>query len=166
MRELVEQMKVIGDASRDLLADPATSILEIDRRVSSVLRSDDLPSEAFGVPLAASLIPWIDRKMEGGETREEWKGFAESNKILGTKSPIPVDGICVRIGAMRCHSQGFTIKLNRDVPLDEIEGVLADANDWVRLVPNEKDVTALELSIIPNINGGDSCASLTQWRVA
>ena len=146
MRELVDQMKVIGEASSDLLADPATSILEIDRRVSSVLRSDDLPSEAFGVPLAASLIPWIDRKMEGGETREEWKGFVETNKILGTESPIPVDGICVRIGAMRCHSQGFTIKLNRDVPLDEIEGVLADANDWVRLVPNEKEVTALELS--------------------
>jgi aspartate-semialdehyde dehydrogenase len=92
------------------------------------------------------LIPWIDRKMEGGETREEWKGFVEANKILGTETPIPVDGICVRIGAMRCHSQGFTVKLNRDVPLDEIEDVLANANDWVRLVPNEKDVTALELS--------------------
>ena len=146
MRELVGQMKVIGDASSDLLSDPATSILEIDRKVSSVLTSDDLPTEAFGVPLAASLIPWIDRKMEGGETREEWKGFVEANKILGTKSPIPVDGICVRIGAMRCHSQGFTIKLNRDVPLDEIEAVLADANDWVRLVPNEKDASAQELS--------------------
>lgn len=146
MRELVDQMKVIGDASRELLADPATSILEIDRRVSAALASDDLPTEAFGVPLAASLIPWIDRKMEDGETREEWKGFVEANKILGTESPIPVDGICVRIGAMRCHSQGFTIKLNRDVPLDEIEDVLANANDWVRLVPNEKDVTALELS--------------------
>jgi aspartate-semialdehyde dehydrogenase len=146
MRELVEQMKVIGDASRDLLADPATSILEIDRRVSAVLASDDLPTESFGVPLAASLIPWIDRKMEGGETREEWKGFVEANKILGTERPIPVDGICVRIGAMRCHSQGFTIKLNRDVPLDEIEDVLGNANDWVRVVPNEKDITARELS--------------------
>jgi aspartate-semialdehyde dehydrogenase len=146
MRELVDQMKVIGDASSELLADPATSILEIDRRVSAVLVSDDLPVESFGVPLAASLIPWIDRKMEGGETREEWKGFVEANKILGTESPVPVDGICVRVGAMRCHSQGFTVKLNRDVPLDEIEGVLADANDWVRLVANEKDVTARELS--------------------
>jgi aspartate-semialdehyde dehydrogenase len=84
--------------------------------------------------------------MEGGETREEWKGFVEANKILGSESPIPVDGICVRVGAMRCHSQGFTVKLRRDVPLDEIEGVLADANDWVRLVPNEKDDTARELS--------------------
>ncbi len=146
MRELVDQMRVIGDASRELLDDPATSILEIDRRVSATLVSGDMPIETFGVPLAASLIPWIDRKMEGGETREEWKGFVEANKILGTESPIPVDGICVRVGAMRCHSQGFTVKLSRDVPLDEIEGVLADANDWVRLVPNDKDVTALELS--------------------
>jgi len=146
MRELVEQMMVIGDASRDLLADPATSILEIDRRVSATLASKDLPTESFGVPLAASLIPWIDRKMEGGETREEWKGFAETNKILGTSRPIPVDGICVRVGAMRCHSQGFTVKLNRNVPLGEIEGVLAGANDWVRLVPNDKEVTAAELS--------------------
>lgn len=146
MRELVDQMRVIGDASRELLDDPATSILEIDRRVSATLVSGDLPTKTFGVPLAASLIPWIDRKMEGGETREEWKGFVEANKILGTESPIPVDGICVRVGAMRCHSQGFTVKLSRDVPLDEIEGVLADANDWVRLVPNDKDVTALELS--------------------
>jgi aspartate-semialdehyde dehydrogenase len=146
MRELVDQMKVIGDASRELLADPATSILEIDRKVSAVLASDELPTESFGVPLAASLIAWIDRKMEGGETREEWKGFVEANKILGNQSPVPVDGICVRVGAMRCHSQGFTIKLDRDVPLDEIEGVLGDANDWVRLVPNEKDDTARELS--------------------
>ena len=146
MRELVDQMRVIGDASRELLDDPATSILEIDRRVAATLVSSDMPTETFGVPLAASLIAWIDRKMEGGETREEWKGFVEANKILGTESPIPVDGICVRVGAMRCHSQGFTVKLNRDVPLDEIEGVLADANDWVRLVPNDKDVTARELS--------------------
>ncbi len=146
MRELVDQMKVIGDASKELLADPATSILEIDRKVSAVLTSDELPTESFGVPLAASLIAWIDRKMEGGETREEWKGFVEANKILGSQSPIPVDGICVRVGAMRCHSQGFTIKLNRDVPMDEIEGVLGDANDWVRLVANEKDDTARELS--------------------
>jgi aspartate-semialdehyde dehydrogenase len=146
MRELVDQMKVIGDASRELLDNPATSILEIDRRVSATLVGGDLPIDSFGVPLAASLIAWIDRKMEGGETREEWKGFVEANKILGTESPIPVDGICVRVGAMRCHSQGFTVKLNRDVPLDEIEEVLAGANDWVRLVTNEKDVTAQELS--------------------
>jgi aspartate-semialdehyde dehydrogenase len=146
MRELVAQMRFIGDASSELLGDPATSILEIDRRVSAALASDELPRESFGVPLAASLIPWIDRKMEGGETREEWKGFVEANKILGTERPIPVDGICVRVGAMRCHSQGFTVKLNRDVPLDELEAVLAEANDWVRLVPNEKDASAQELS--------------------
>jgi aspartate-semialdehyde dehydrogenase len=145
-RELGAQMLHLGDASRDLLADPATSILEIDRRVAAALASDDLPKDEFGVPLAASLIPWIDRKMEHGETREEWKGFVEANKILGTTEPIPVDGICVRVGAMRCHSQGFTVKLKRDVPLDELEDVLASANDWVRLVPNEKDVTARELS--------------------
>jgi aspartate-semialdehyde dehydrogenase len=146
MRELVAQMQAIGDASRELVADPATSILEIDRGVSALLARKDFPTESFGVPLAASLIPWIDRKMEGGETREEWKGFVEANKILGTERPIPVDGICVRVGAMRCHSQGFTIKLKREVPLDEIEGVLAEANDWVRLVPNEKDTSAQQLS--------------------
>jgi aspartate-semialdehyde dehydrogenase len=146
MRELVAQMLHLGDASRDLLADPATSILEIDRRVAAALASEDLPKDEFGVPLAASLIAWIDRKMEHGETRAEWKGFVEANKILGTTEPIPVDGICVRVGAMRCHSQGFTVKLKRDVPLDELEDVLASANDWVRLVPNEKDVTARELS--------------------
>jgi len=146
MRELVAQMKVIGDAAGDLLADPASTALDLDRQVCATLAEKDFPVENFGVPLAASLIPWIDRKMEGGETREEWKGFVEANKILGTESPIFVDGVCVRIGAMRCHSQGFTVKLNRDVPLDEIEDVLAGANEWVSLVPNDKATTLERLS--------------------
>jgi len=146
MRELVAQMKSIGDAAASLLADSASSILDLDRQVCAQLGDDGFPTENFGAPLAASLLPWIDRKMEGGETREEWKGFVETNKILGTNTPIPVDGICVRIGAMRCHSQAFTIKLNRDVPLDEIESVLGDANEWVSIVPNEKEDTLSSLT--------------------
>ncbi|MBW2273644.1 MAG: aspartate-semialdehyde dehydrogenase [Deltaproteobacteria bacterium] len=146
MRELVEQMRVIGDDARKLLDDSAASALEIDREVSESVRGAGLPTENFGAPLAASLIPWIDSPMEGGETREEWKAFAEGNKILASGTPIAMDGFCVRIGAMRCHSQAFTIKLRSDVPLDEIEGVLADANDWVSLVPNDKDSTLERLS--------------------
>jgi aspartate-semialdehyde dehydrogenase len=146
MRELVEQMQFIGDHARSLLDDPATTALELDRNVMSSLGEDAFPVEQFGAPLAASLIPWIDRKMDGGETREEWKAHVESNKILGLDPAVPVDGLCVRVGAMRCHSQGFTIKLREDVPLDEIEAALADANDWVRLVPNDKEATLAELS--------------------
>ena len=146
MRELVAQMKSIGDSTAALLDDPASAALAIDAGVRSALESDGFPSENFGAPLAASLIPWIDDKMEGGETREEWKGFHESNKILGSEEPIPVDGICVRVGAMRCHSQAFTVKLNRDVPLDEIESVLGEANEWVSVVPNDPAATRAELS--------------------
>jgi aspartate-semialdehyde dehydrogenase len=146
MRELVAQMKAIGDASADLLEQPAAGALDFDRRVCDTLASDDFPVEHFGVPLAASLIPWIDRPMEGGETREEWKAHAESNKILGNDPAVPVDGLCVRVGAMRCHSQAFTVKLRRDVPLDEIEDALAGANDWVQLVPNDPDSTRARLS--------------------
>ncbi len=146
MRELVAQMQAIGNDAAALLGDPATSALELDRQVCTSLASDGFPTEQFGVPLAASLIPWIDRKMDGGETREEWKAHVESNKILGLNPEVPVDGLCVRIGAMRCHSQGFTIKLKRDVPLDEIESALDGANDWVRLVPNDKEPTATELT--------------------
>ena len=146
MRELVDQMRAIGDDARALLDDPATGALELDRSVMTTLGSDGFPSEQFGAPLAASLIPWIDRKMDGGETREEWKGHVESNKILGLDPIVPVDGICVRVGAMRCHSQAFTVKLRQDVPLDEIESALAGANDWVRLVPNDKEATVAELS--------------------
>jgi aspartate-semialdehyde dehydrogenase len=146
MRELVAQMQRIGERSREFLDDPASAILDLDRRVASTLSEDDFPSENFGVPLAASLIPWIDRRMEGGETREEWKGFVEANKILGTTSPIPVDGICVRIGAMRCHSQAFTIKLKRDLPLDEIEQALREGNDWVSIVPNDQEASRESLT--------------------
>lgn len=146
MRELVAQMQSIGDACRSDLSDPAGAILDLDRRVQLSLESAAFPTEAFGAPLAASLIPWIDKPMEDGRTREEWKGEVETNKILGTPATIPVDGLCVRIGAMRSHSQALTIKLNRDVPLDEIEGVIAESNDWVQVVPNQKEATLAKLS--------------------
>jgi aspartate-semialdehyde dehydrogenase len=147
MRELVAQMQTIGTEAADLLADPATTIKILDQRVTDTLRSDAFPVENFGAVLAASLIPWIDRPMENGQTREEWKGYAETNKILGRQdNPVPIDGQCVRIGAMRCHSQAFTIKLKRDLPLDEIEALIAGHNDWVAVVPNEKDITLQELT--------------------
>lgn len=146
MRELVAQMKIVGDEAASLLSDPASGALEIDRQVSRSLGSEGFPKEQFGVPLAASLIPWIDAKLESGETLEEWKGFVEGNKILGTREPIPIDGICVRVGAMRCHSQAFTVKLRRDLPLSEIEQTLDQANDWVSVVPNEPEHTRAELS--------------------
>ena len=140
MRELLGQMKVLGGASD--LDNPASAILDIDRKITTALRSDSFPTEHFGVPLAGSLIPWIDRAMEDGRTREEWKGFAETNKILGlSDSPIAIDGQCVRIGAMRCHSQAFTIKLAKDIPISEIEAVLAAHNEWVDVVPNTKEAT-------------------------
>ncbi len=146
MRELVAQMRVLGDAAGALLDDPASAILDVDRAVSRALASDTLPQSEFGAPLAASLIPWIDRAVDDGQTREEWKGHAETNKILGLDPPVPVDGICVRVGAMRCHSQGLVVKLKRDVPLAEIEQVVGTANDWVSVVPNTKDATLARLS--------------------
>ena len=146
MRELVDQMRVLGDNARSLLENPTTAILALDRRVTATLASDAFPTRHFGAPLAASLLPWIDRPMEDGSTREEWKGYAESNKILGNQPAIPVDGICVRIGAMRCHSQAMTIKLKRDVPLSEIESVLAAATPWTRVVPNERQATLQHLT--------------------
>ena len=147
MRELVEQMAHLGSAAKDLLADPSSSALDIDRCVSDALRRGDLPQENFGRPLAASLLPWIDKDLGNGQSREEWKGQAETNKILGRSArPIPVDGICVRVGAMRCHSQALTIKLKRDVPLDEIEGMLAEASEWVRVVPNRQAESLAELT--------------------
>lgn len=142
MTELVRQMAHLSDAARELLEQPSPAALELDRVVTEQLRGGSLPIDNFGAPLAASLIPWIDSPMDNGQTREEWKGQAETNKILGTGGqPIPVDGICVRVGAMRCHSQGLTVKLNRDVPLDEIRDMIASANDWVSVVPNEKQAT-------------------------
>ena len=147
MRELLAQMGTAHAAAAGLLADPASAILEIDRRVADSLRSDAMPREHFGVPLAGSLIAWIDKDLGNGQSREEWKAQAEGNKILGrTRDAIPIDGICVRIGAMRCHSQALTIKLSRDVPLPEIEAMLADANPWVRVVPNEREASIRELS--------------------
>ncbi|KPK39956.1 MAG: aspartate-semialdehyde dehydrogenase [Gammaproteobacteria bacterium SG8_47] len=147
MRELLKQMGALHDSVRDLLADPSTAILQIDRSVAETMRSADFPAANFGVPLAGSLIPWIDTQLESGQSREEWKGQAETNKILGRRdNPIPIDGICVRIGAMRSHSQALTIKLTRDIPLDEIHDMLAGANDWVRVIPNERDVSMRELT--------------------
>jgi aspartate-semialdehyde dehydrogenase len=147
MRELLQQMGSLHGAVADQLKNPAGSILDIDRAVSSALTSAEFPQANFGVPLAASLIPWIDKDLGNGQSREEWKAGAEANKILGTEShPVPVEGICVRVGAMRCHSQALTIKLNRDLPLAEIEKLLAAGNAWVRVIPNDKDSTLRELS--------------------
>ncbi|TSA15245.1 MAG: aspartate-semialdehyde dehydrogenase [Betaproteobacteria bacterium] len=147
MRELLAQMGTVHGAVAELLADPASAILEIDCRVADTLRSDTLPKEHFGVALAGSLIPWIDKEMENGQSREEWKGQAEGNKILGCEhQPIPIDGLCVRIGAMRCHSQALTIKLTRDLPLAEVEAILACANDWVSVIPNTRAASMRDLT--------------------
>ncbi len=148
MRELVEQMGTLHAGGADLLADPATNIIPIDTQVTETLRSDAMPTENFGAPLAASLLPWIDSAQPLGDTREEWKAFAEGNKILGrpADAKIPIDSLCVRVGAMRCHSQAFTIKLRKDVPMDEIEPMLDGANDWVHLVPNDKETTLQQLT--------------------
>jgi aspartate-semialdehyde dehydrogenase len=146
MRELIAQMASLGYAAKDLLANPASTALEIDRLITGELRGSSVPVQYFGVPLAASLIPWIDRAVENGQTREEWKGIAETNKILGTKKTIPVDGLCVRVGAMRCHSQAVTIKLTKDVPLDELVAIIGSANEWVKVVPNNKEATLKELT--------------------
>jgi aspartate-semialdehyde dehydrogenase len=147
MRELLEQMGVAHASAATLLRDPGSAILDIDRAVTDCLRSDSLPKAQFGAPLAGSLIPWIDKDLGNGQSREEWKGSAETNKILGrSANPIPVEGICVRIGAMRCHSQAMTLKLKRDLPLAEIEKILASGNEWVRLVPNTREDSIRELS--------------------
>ncbi len=140
MRELISQMGAIHDRSAALLADPASAILDIDRQVAATLRGGDFPVDNFGFPLAGSLLPWIDSELPSGQSREEWKAQAETNKILGRAgSPIPVDGICVRVGAMRCHSQALTLKLTRDIPLDDIQHIIGEANDWVRVVPNHRE---------------------------
>ena len=147
MRELLQQMGEAHLAAKDLLDDPGSAILDIDREVAGILRDERFPTEHFGVPLAGSLIPWIDKDLGNGVSREEWKGGAETNKILGrSERPIPVDSICVRIGAMRCHSQALTIKLRRDVPLAEIEHMLASANEWVRIVPNTREESIASLT--------------------
>jgi len=147
MRELLEQMGVLHAAAADLLQDPASGILDIDRAVSRALAGPAMPRAQFGVPLAASLIPWIDKDLGNGQSREEWKAGVEANKILGTEAqPLIVEGICVRVGAMRCHSQALTIKLKRDIPLHEIEALIAAGNAWVRVVRNEREASIHELS--------------------
>ncbi|VAX12160.1 Aspartate-semialdehyde dehydrogenase [hydrothermal vent metagenome] len=146
MRELLQQMGSLRDSVSDLLDDPASAILDIDRKVTAHMRGDSYPVDNWGVPLAGSLIPWLDSQLETGQSREEWKAEVETNKILGNAQAIPIDGICVRIGAMRSHSQALTIKLKKDAPLDEIESMLADANDWVKVVPNEREQSMKELT--------------------
>jgi aspartate-semialdehyde dehydrogenase len=147
MRELLQQMGVVHEAARTLLENPAAGILEIDRAVSEALRGAQLPRANFEVPLAGSLIPWIDKDLGNGQSREEWKAGVEANKILGLqKNPIPVEGICVRVGAMRCHSQALTIKLNQDLPLAEIERLIEGGNPWVRVVPNDRASSIRALS--------------------
>ena len=136
--ELVKQMERLTDPTRKT---PSENALEVDRMVLQAQRGKALPTTEFGVPLAGSLIPWVDQDMPGGQTKEEWKGIAETNKILGLNPPVPVDGICVRVGTMRCHSQALLIKLKKDIPLDEIEEILAAANPWVRVIPNNKEST-------------------------
>lgn len=147
MRELLTQMGEVHRVAKDLLDDPASAILDIDREVAGILREEKFPKSNFGVPLAGSLIPWIDKELENGQSREEWKGQAETNKILGREnSPVPIDGVCVRVGAMRCHSQALTLKLRQDIPLDEIEGMISESNAWVKVVPNHRDITIRELT--------------------
>lgn len=147
MRELLAQMGALYGSAGELLKDPASAILAIDRAVTETMRAQDFPATNFGVPLAGSLIPWIDTQLPNGQSREEWKGQAETNKILGLDdAPIPVDGLCVRVGAMRCHSQGLTIKLTKDVSVAEAQSIIGSANDWVRVIPNERETTVRELS--------------------
>jgi aspartate-semialdehyde dehydrogenase len=147
MRELVAQMGAVHAVAKPLLDNPASAILELDRIVADTLRKGAVPTENFGHPLAGSLLPWIDKDLGNGQSKEEWKGMAETNKILGCEAnPIPVDGVCVRVGAMRCHSQALTVKLKRDMPLPEIEALLAKANDWVRVVPNQREASLQQLT--------------------
>ncbi|WP_189387683.1 aspartate-semialdehyde dehydrogenase [Bacterioplanes sanyensis] len=147
MRELISQMGSIHANVKDKLDDPAAAILDIDRQVAEHIRSDDYPADQFGVPLAGSLIPYIDSQLDSGQSREEWKAQVEANKILGlTEAPVPIDGICVRVGAMRCHSQAMTMKLKKDLPVAEIERLLDQHNEWVKVIANDRDVSMTELT--------------------
>ena len=145
MRELISQMGVLGNAGEGLM-EPSRAILELDRKITETLRSESYPTDQFGAPLGGSLIPWIDKPMDNGMTKEEWKGFAETNKILMNDPAIPIDGLCVRIGSMRCHSQALTIKLTKDVPLREAEDIIASSTDWAKFIPNSKEETLMELT--------------------
>jgi aspartate-semialdehyde dehydrogenase len=163
MRELVAQMARIGRAAQPLLDDPASAILDIDRVVTDAIRARDLPKENFGQALAASLLPWIDKDLGNGQSREEWKAQAEANKILGRDGKqVPIDGVCVRIGAMRCHSQALTIKLRRALPLDEVEDMLAEGNEWVKVVPNRREESLAELT--PGAVTGRLCVPVGRLR--
>ncbi len=147
MRELIGQMGALRDSVAPELANPASAILDIDRKIAETMRSEAFPTDNFGHPLAGSLLPFIDTQLDNGQSREEWKAQAETNKILGTDGqPIAIDGTCVRIGAMRCHSQALTIKLSKDAPLADIESIIAGANDWVKVVPNDRDLTMSDLT--------------------
>ncbi|APZ04244.1 aspartate-semialdehyde dehydrogenase [Kosakonia cowanii JCM 10956 = DSM 18146] len=146
MRELLTQMGQLHHHVAGELENPASAILDIERKVTALTRSGDLSTENFGVPLAGSLIPWIDKQLDNGQSREEWKGQAETNKILNTASAIPVDGLCVRIGALRCHSQAFTLKLKKDVSIPTIEELLAAHNPWAKVVPNDREISMRELT--------------------
>ncbi len=146
MRELLSQMGTLEGSVADLLNDPASAILDIDQKVTDTLRSDAMPTREFGFPLGGSLLPWIDREVEDGQSREEWKGYVETNKILGFEQPVPIDGICVRVGSMRCHSQALTIRLNKDLPIEEIEALIDQDNEWVNLVPNTKSDSLAQLT--------------------
>ena len=148
MRELISQMGLLQQTVATELADPASAILTIDQKIADKMRDGSLPQDNFGVPLAGSVLPYIDAELDNGQSREEWKAAAETNKIVanGSIPHIPVDGVCVRVGAMRCHSQALTIKLNRDIPLNDIEAIIAQANDWVQVVPNHKEETLQALT--------------------
>ncbi|PXZ03602.1 aspartate-semialdehyde dehydrogenase [Gilliamella apicola] len=146
MRELLTQMGMLNAEVAKELQDPNSSILDIERKVTQKMRDGSLPTDNFGVPLAGSLIPWIDKALDNGQSREEWKGQAETNKILGTSQIIPVDGLCVRVGALRCHSQSFTIKLKKDISVAEVEKLLAAHNDWVKVIPNDRELSMRELT--------------------
>ena len=148
MRELITQMGELEVEVKDLLADPSSAILAIDKKITDKLGDGSMTLDNWGVPLAASLIPWIDVPVDGGQTREEWKGVSETNKILGRSadSLIPIDGLCVRVGAMRCHSQAFTIKLKKDVSIEQIEKIIGSHNEWVKVIPNERQITSEELT--------------------
>lgn len=146
MRELASQFRRLGDDLSPVLDDPATSALDIDRTALHAMRADSFPAENFGAPLAGSLLPWIDSAMANGQTKEEWKGFAEGNKIIGSTTPIPIDGLCVRVGAMRCHAQAFTVKLAKDVPLTDIEALIQEAHPWVSVIENTPEATLANLT--------------------
>lgn len=146
MKELIEQMGAIHHVVKDELSNPASSILTLDRMITESFTSSDYPKERFGVPLAGSLIPWIDTELENGQSREEWKAMAETNKLLQLEREVPIDGTCVRVGAMRCHSQALNLKLTKDLPMSDIEQLLAEGNDWVKVIPNHREVTMEELT--------------------